>query len=171
MSKDGSSTNAANVTKHHGVFAFLLKDPLTYTLHGSWALIENPTVFQEHTHVFGVEVSAIHGNGRASHRLLNWLAQQHGSDYTLLHLPDYDPTGLNDFLRLYKLLGDRVQLHLPPNLEALFDNYGDAGLLTKDHHRNILRNLRKSQHPSVARVVELMDHYNAGLEQEALLIP
>jgi len=43
-------------------------------------------------------------------------------------------------------------------------------LLKKVNSQAMLARLRRSELPSVSRVVELIDRHNAGLEQEALLL-
>ena len=52
---------------------------------------------------------AILGGGRISKRLLDWCAQMISEDFKLIHLPDYDPIGLNEFARLRARLGERVR--------------------------------------------------------------
>jgi hypothetical protein len=118
-----------------------------------------------------LEISlVIYGQGRASKRLVTWLMDQSQPEFSLLHLPDYDPVGLNEFERLRKSLGVRVQLHLPDNLEELFARHSKRQLLHKRNSQALLAKLRSSDCLDVQRVVRLIDVHNAGLEHEALLI-
>jgi len=61
-------------------------------------------------------------------------------------------------------------LHLPENLNYLFTRYSKRKLLEKRKNQVLLTKMRKSDCSQIQEVVELIDKYNAGLEQEALLI-
>jgi hypothetical protein len=168
--KIGRSVGAAAATAAHGVFSFLLKQKCGYELRGRCALVENPAVFVAAEQLnLGVGLM-IYGHGRISARIVEWLTRSNDSDFSLLHLPDYDPTGLSEFQRLHSRLGDRIALHLPTDLEARFARFSNRKLLEKGNSQAMLAQLRRSDLPSVRRVVELIDRYNAGLEQEALLL-
>ena len=159
---------AAAATAEHGVFAFLLGDQSPYSLRGACALVEGPAVL---TCIERLKLPiglAFYGHGRASNRLLDWLAGMTARDFTLLHLPDYDPAGLSEFGRLRARLGKRVRLHLPSDLSARFERFSKRSLLDKANSRAMLANLRRSPVSEIRQVVELIDRYNAGLEQEAL---
>jgi hypothetical protein len=112
----------------------------------------------------------IYGQGRASNRLLEWLAGITSPEFTLLHLPDYDPVGLSDFERLRGRLGERIRLHLPADLHQRFARHANRSLLDKPKSRAILGNLRRTSSGDIRQVLALIDHHNAGLEQEALLV-
>ncbi len=162
--------DAAAATATHGVFAFLLYAQSPYTLRGPCALVENPAVF---TCIERLNVPirlAIYGQGRASNRLLDWLAGMTARDFTLLHLPDYDPVGLNEFGRLRAHLGKRAHLHLPSDLSIRFERFAKRSLLDKPKSRAVLANLRRSPVSEIRQVLELIERYNAGLEHEALLL-
>jgi hypothetical protein len=168
--KDGKPVGAATITTAHGVFSFLLTKDCPYELHGSCALVENPAVFTIAEQLnLGVGL-IIYGHGRISNRAIDWLARMTNSSFNLLHLPDYDPVGLSEFQRLHALLGKRVVLHLPADLEKRFHEFSKGDLLKKGNNQAMLAQLRRSDLPAVRSVVELIDCYNAGLEQEALLI-
>lgn len=155
-------------TSLHSVFSFQLGT--TYTLHDRCALVEGPVMFSLFERL-ALEISlVIYGQGRASKRLVTWLMDQSQTEFSLLHLPDYDPVGLNEFERLRKSLGVRVQLHLPDNLEELFARHSKRQLLHKRNSQALLAKLRSSDCLEVQRVVRLIDGHNAGLEHEALLI-
>jgi hypothetical protein len=167
----GQPVDAAAATAAHGVFAFLLTPDSPYELRGACALVENPAVFLAAEQLgLGVEL-VIYGQGRISNRVLDWLTRAPASGFRLLHLPDYDPVGLSEFQRLHTRLGDRVSLHLPADLEARFTQFSNHELLAKAHSQALLAQLRGAALPPIRRVVELMDRNNAGLEQEALLLP
>lgn len=168
--KEGQPTEAVSATAQYGVFSFLLCEGKRYTLHGSCALVENPAVF---TKFEGLQLPVglvIYGQGRASKRLVEWLATMATPDFGLIHLPDYDPVGLVEFKRLQGHLGDRVHLHLPNDIDQRFARFSNRALLEKPNNRAVLANLRRTTLTEVRRVVALIDCHNAGLEQEALLL-
>ena len=168
--KHGKPVGAAAATAAHGAFSFLLTPDSPYELSGSCALVENPAVFAVAEQLnLGVGLM-IYGHGRISNRVVEWLARSNDSGFSLLHLPDYDPVGLSEFQRIHSRLGKRVALYLPADLEARFAQFSNRKLLEKGNSQAMLAQLRRSDSPSISRVVELIDHYNAGLEQEALLI-
>lgn len=162
--------DAAAATQSHGVFAFVLGGTQDYRLAGPCALVENPTVFLHFERLQLPVGLVIYGHGRISQRLIDWFAAQSAPEFALLHLPDYDPVGLNEFERLRQHLGDRAHLHLPLDLEGRFARLAQPALLQKPHSQALLARLRQSPHPETTRVVALIDRFNAGLEQESLLL-
>lgn len=161
-------TGAAAATAQHGIFSFLLNHGPGYSLRGPCALVENPAVFTGFERL-GLPVElVIYGQGRISNRLLEWLAGITSPEFTLLHLPDYDPVGLSEFERLRGRLGGRIRLHLPADLHQRFARYANRSLLDKPNSRAILANLRRTSSGDIRQVLALIDHHNAALEQEAL---
>jgi hypothetical protein len=168
--KAGKPAGAAGASSEHGVFAFLLNDH--YSLRGPCALVENPAVFTQFERLrLPVGLVILSGRGSASGRLLEWLGANDAPGFSLLHLPDYDPVGMDEFRRLRARLGDRVHLHVPDDLAERFARFSNRGILRKANNQALLANLRKSKLAEVARVVALIDSNNACLEQEALLLP
>lgn len=161
---------AAALTGQHGIFSFLLGRGADYSLCGPCALVENPAVFTDFERL-GLTVGLIiYGQGRVSNRLLDWLAGMTSPKFTLLHLPDYDPVGLNEFERLRGRLGERVSLHLPADLDQRFARHANRSLLDKPNSRTILANLRRTSSADILQVLALIHQHNAGLEQEALFV-
>ena len=170
VTNKGQPTPAVSCTAEHGTFAFLLQADSQYALHGVCALVENPLLFLRFERLEAPVGLVIYGQGRASNRLIEWLAGLTAPDFTLLHLPDYDPTGLSEFERLRARLGDRVRLHLPQDLAQRFERFSNRALLDRPNSQAMLAALRLSTSVEVQHVVGLIHRYNAGLEQEALLI-
>jgi hypothetical protein len=163
-------TCAVAATAQHGIFSFLLNHGPDYSLRGSCALVENPAVFTNFERL-GLPIGlVIYGQGRASNRLLKWLAGITSPEFTLLHLPDYDPVGLSEFERLRGRLGERIHLHLPADLHQRFARHANRSLLDKPNSRAILANLRRTSSGDIRQVLALIDHHNAALEQEALFV-
>lgn len=164
-------TAASLLTSQHGVFSFVLGVNSPYALHGACALVENPAVFGRFEHLGAEAGLVIQGRGRISDRLLEWLSQQAEPGFRLRHFPDYDPVGMDEYLRLKGRLGERVSLHCPTTLPALFARYSKPQLLLNPHSQALLSRLRSTEDPAVQHVVGLMDLNNGGLEQESLLLP
>jgi hypothetical protein len=165
--KNAERVDADTNTRAHSVFSF--QNGTAYSLNGPCALVENPALFN-HFEQLELKIDlVIYGQGRISNQLLTWLANQSNPKFSLLHLPDYDPTGINEFQRLRGMLGRRVNLYLPDGLEQLFARYSNRHLLQKQNTQVLLSNLRRSGSPEVQRVIRLIDDYGAGLEQEVLL--
>jgi len=169
--KGSQYAGAAAATEAHGVFSFRLTKDNQYRLNGQCMLVENPAVFAAAERLPVSVDAVIYGYGRISRRVLEWIARTAGPNFSLLHLPDYDPVGLSEFERLHAGLGERVALHLPPDLDVRFERFSNKELLRKINSQTMLARLRRSELPAIRRVVELIDRHNAGLEQEALLIP
>jgi hypothetical protein len=170
LRRDGELVAVTDATKLHGIFSFSLEPDSAYSLHGACALVENPAVFFAFEKLETPVQLAIHARGRFSGRLLNWLAAQRDENFEVLHFPDYDPTGLDEYCRLHARLGDRAKLFIPPQMPELFERYSTRDLLGNDTARAILARLRASELPQVREVVSSIDRHNAGLEQEVLLI-
>jgi hypothetical protein len=170
--KDGNPVRAARATAVHGIFAFLLSPENCYELLAPCALVENPAVLLAFERMRpAIEIAAVlYGGGRISRRVLNWLARQSAPGFRLVHFPDYDPVGLNEFVRLRAALGERVRLHIPEDLAELFSRFGNVDLLRREASQALLPKLRTSELMEVRAVLELIERHNAGLEQEALLI-
>lgn len=166
----GQPCGVAEATAAHGVFAFLLGSESGHSIPSPAALVENPALFAHFERLRLPVPLAIYGHGRTSTRLVNWLASQTAPGFKLLHMPDYDPTGLTEYVRLHTRLGPRISLHLPAGLEEGFRRFSNRAMLSKPHNRAMLAGLRNSPLPEVRRVVALVNEHNAGLEQEALLL-
>ncbi len=157
-------------TAQYGVFSFLLENGNRHTLHGTCAVVENPAVFTAFEQLALPVKIVFLGRGVISQRLLDWFGSQLDPGFALVHFPDYDPVGLNEFERLRKRLGNRVRLHIPDDLSQRFPRFGNRELLRKPRSQTILGQLRRSKCPEVLRFVKLINRYNAGLEQEALFL-
>lgn len=167
---DGNPTMATAHTARFGVFSFFLGDSNRHTLHQECALVENPSIFTTFEKLALPITFVFFGRGRISKRLLDWFASQTDVRFSLLHLPDYDPIGLDEFERLRKQLHNRVRLHVPHDLPQRFERFANRKLLDNPNSQTILSRLRRSEFPEVLGIVRLIDRFSAGLEQEALLL-
>jgi len=136
---------------------------------GVLAVVENLEVFWNFEKLKTGAQLALYAQGRLSGRILNWLSSPELAHARIIHCGDYDPVGLDEYLRLKAACSERAGLHLPPNLEDLMSRYGKRELLLGSNAA-ILARLRKTEDQEVRRVVKLMDRYGVGLEQEVLLL-
>jgi hypothetical protein len=165
---DAAQAGAAHLSREHGAFAFILND--RYSIQGRFAIVENPVLFHSMERLNLDLSGAVLSRGCMSQRFLQWLGSQKLTSGSVLHLPDYDPIGLSEFLRLRDRLGDVATLHLPADLEERFRIYSNPLLLEPARSGAILSRLRASPAPQVQEVLQLIDRFGGGLEQEALLI-
>jgi hypothetical protein len=167
LQRSGELLEVAAWTRRAGLTAVRLDDGSPWGFAGTVAVVENLEVFL-YLERLGLACDlALYAGGRLSGRALRWLASPPMGDCCFLHCGDYDPVGLDEYLRLAAACPGRTQLHLPEDLEALLATYGKAELLRASP--GVLTRLRRSPDPTVSRVVALLDRYGAGLEQEILL--
>jgi len=157
----------AQWTELAGVAAVCL-DGREWEYSGDLAVVENLEVFWNFEKLKAGVQLAIYAQGRLSGRILSWLASPAMMQARIIHCGDYDPVGLDEYLRLKSACGERAALYLPPNLEDLMSRYGKKDLL-QGSNASILARLRKTEDQEVQRIVTLIDRYGVGLEQEVLL--
>jgi len=157
----------AHLTELAGAAALRLDDR-HWGYSGVLATVENLEVFWNVEKLETGAQLALYAQGRLSGRILNWLSSPAMEQARIIHCGDYDPVGLDEFLRLKTACPERCKLHMPSNLEELFSRYGKRELLP--NNAAVLARLRKTEDKEVRRVVKLMDRYGVGLEQEVLLL-
>ena len=157
----------ANWTKLAGVAALRL-DNRQWQYSGVLAIVENFEVFWNFEKLNTEAQLALYAQGRLNGRILDWLSSPAMAQTRMMHCGDYDPVGLDEYLRIKAACPGRVELYLPSNLEDLLSRYGKEELLASS--AAVLARLRKIEDHEVRRVVTLMDQYGVGLEQEVLLL-
>lgn len=169
---DGQAVPTATATRAHGAFSFVLTQPYRYAVCAPCALVESPAVLLgfERLGLSATVPLAVYAGGRVSSRVLEWLANQITPGFRLVHLPDYDPVGLSEFVRVRTALGERATLHVPDDLAVQFARFGKPKLLRRLASQALLPGLRASSFPEIRVVLDLIERHNAGLEQEALLV-
>lgn len=165
--RKGEVLPAAELSAKYGVAAFLLKEPPFWGCGGTLAIVENLEPFLYFEKMKLSADAAVYAGGKMSGRMLEWFASAEMSKCSFLHCGDYDPVGIDEYLRLKKACGARVKLHIPANIEDLFKKYGKRELLIDSE--TVLRRLRATKDPDALRIIEQMNVCNAGLEQEILL--
>ena len=167
--RSGEVFPAAELTGKYGVASFVLAEPPFWGYSGTLAIVENLEPFLCFEKMRLAVDAAVYAGGKMSGRLLAWLASAEMAQCNLLHCGDYDPVGIDEYLRLKKTCGARVKLYIPANIDELFKKYGKRELLSDSEP--VLRRLRAAEDQDARRILEQMDLSNAGLEQEILLEP
>jgi hypothetical protein len=170
---DGGEIPVAELSARYGVAACLIGIDSRMVFEGNVALVENLECFLHIDAILPKGPLAINSAGRISDRLIACLKRSHFETPPLLHLPDYDPVGLSDYLRLREALQERVSLFVPADLEQRFATFGNRKLITeKARNRALLEQLDGHTWPcpQSARVFQLIKDTGSGLEQESLLL-
>ncbi len=138
-----------------------------WTFSGSVAVIENAETFWRYEKVLPEVDLAVYASGSMSGRLLAWLGSPAMASCLFMHWGDYDPRGVEEYLRLLEACPDRVDSFVPKNIEALM-KYGNRKLwLKQSKHLERLR--KQSVNPHVRLMLDLFDKHRVCLEQEVLL--
>jgi hypothetical protein len=175
----GQRLDVGELTAVAGMAAFLLTDAGGWTFHSDrpvnlvLATVENAEDFI-HAEAIGIPADAwIATQGRLSNRALGWLATLAVAGGSLIHLGDYDPVGLDEYLRLRRAWGARVRLHTPPDLEVRFRK-ANPKILDRPRNQELLAKLIRGEASLPAdarRVLGLIRAHGAGLEMEWLRMP
>ncbi len=164
---DGEVVPVVQWTNTAGVAALRIDDR-QWRYNGTLAIVENLEFFWNIEKLnTGVQL-ALYAQGRLSGRILDWLASPGMLQASILHCGDYDPVGLDEYLKIKIACPGRTTLYLPANLEVLLTHYGKKVLLQSSS--SVLDRLRKTEDQEVRQIIKLLDQYGVGLEQEALLL-
>ena len=155
-------------TLQTGAACLILEAGRFWSLTASIAIVENLECFLHFEKMSVAADAALYASGRLSDLALKWLASPELSLCRFVHCGDYDPVGLDEFLRVKGAVGNRATLHISENLEDLIATYGRPDLLRDSEA--VLRRLRGVTDPDVLRVVRMMDENGCGLEQEVLIV-
>ncbi|WP_437656588.1 hypothetical protein [Sorangium sp. So ce1182] len=155
-------------TRAAGAAGLVVEPQCEWQFEGAVALVENLEVFLHVERIVGAIDLVLFAPGRLSGVVRDWLASPVMAKARYLHLGDYDPVGLDEYLKLKAVCASRVALHVPPDIEERLRRFGKESLLLDS--AAVLDRLRRAADPEVSDVVRALDRYGRGLEQEALLI-
>ena len=134
------------------------------------ALVENAEPFYDDALMSRLGLDhhlLVYTHGNPSRSLLEWIAAAGAP--AIVHLPDYDATGLSCFLRLHAASDGIAVLYVPDEFDRMAATYGNPRLAL-DLSRSADRSLASSNHPVVREVVRVLTRVGVGLEQEALCL-
>jgi hypothetical protein len=167
---NGENWPIGQLTQRFGVAAVVINESTSFTLPANCALVENQEVFFNCERILPSVQTVLYSNGRVSALLINVLARSLPGTPVWWHLPDYDPVGLDDHLRLH-LAGCRPTLFIPTNLAALWDRYGQRPILEKRNNSKIIERLSTAQMTPEAQIVfDLIKRTGKVMEQEAMIV-
>ncbi len=162
---DGAVLDILSLSHEAGCASFVLSPARQPTLQGRIGVVENLEAFL-HAERLGPPLdAALYASGRLSSRVLAWMGAQGAVRW--VHLGDYDPVGMSEYLRVSEACPGRATLWIPPELDALVARYGKPRLM--EASPGVWTRVRQSEDPAVRRVVSVLDRHAAGLEQEILL--
>lgn len=167
-SRNDVQSDLQAATNQTGAACLILESGRFWTLTTSIAVVENLECFLHFEKMCVAADLALYAAGRLSDLALTWLRSTEMSQCRFIHCGDYDPVGLDEFLRLKTAVGERASLYLPANLKALIAKYGRRKLLRDSEA--VLKRLRCTSDPAVRQVLNILDETGCGLEQEVLLI-
>ena len=166
---NGHDWPIGELTQRFGVAAVVIDEFTTLTLPANCALVENQEVFFNCERVMPNIGIVLYSSGRVSSLLIKVLARSLSESAVWWHLPDYDPVGLDDHLRLH-LAGCRPILYTPSNIAQLWDRHAQRLILEKRNNSKIMGRLSTAQmSPDAQMVFDLINRTGKVLEQEALL--
>ncbi|MBD3207820.1 hypothetical protein GF319_15930, partial [Candidatus Bathyarchaeota archaeon] len=148
---DEGTFPVAQLTGRYGVAALMVGADCGWSWEGQLAVVENMEVFAGFEALDAEPELAAYAAGRMHSALLAWLASPQMTNALPVHFGDYDPVGLDEYLRLRRVLPDRARLYVPDDLEELFSRYSNPALLQGSEA--VLRRLRSCSLPEVRRVV------------------
>ena len=167
LSRAGGRLPLAELTRTHDLAGVLVDPADPWHLDGVLALVENLELFLHIEKVIEGIDAALWTAGRFDRRVLNWIASM--PSVRVLHVGDYDPVGLDEFLRVRTALPDgRASLFVPRDFEERLVKYGKVDLLLRSVA--VLERARRDGPDEVQEVLAVMDRHGKALEQEALLI-
>jgi len=168
LNAGGDSLQIAAWTAQAGVAAVARDRLSTWTFSGIVAVVENLEVFWNIEKISQKVDLALFSEGRLDQKILDWFASPAMEGARIIHFGDYDPVGLDEYLRYKEACPGKIELYSPSNLEELICKYGKPRLLTDS--ASIMPRLRQTSDPEARSIIQLIDRFGAGLEQEALLI-
>ena len=167
LERAGQALPVGELTAAHGLAGVLLDSSAPWSYAGTLVLVENFEVFLHIERVIPDVLLALWTSGRLDHRVINWLASM--PDARIVHAGDYDPVGIDEYLRVAAALPGRVRLYVPPDFEARLVRFGSGELLAKSSA--VLERVRANGDAATKAVLAVMDRHSRALEQEALLVP
>lgn len=155
-----------DLTRQYSVAAALVDCEAPWQFDGMVALVENFELFLHVERVVGGLNAALWYRGRVDAALLLWLSTMPSA--RVVQVADFDPVGIDEYLRTRAVLGDRATLFVPDDLMSLTARFGNSELLARSVA--VLSRVRNSSDPAVQSVIAVLDKCGKGLEQEGLLL-
>jgi hypothetical protein len=139
-------------------------------------LVENMAVFERMDWLpSGASGSLVYYGGNLTRLQLAWLARRQRTP-EILHFPDYDGVGLQNYANLLEAAFDPVRLWLMPGWRDLLRRFGNSRIWQENRPRfdAVARNLAQRDpplDPEVANLLQELRSSGLALEQEAVWLP
>lgn len=156
----------AELTQIAGGTAITITPQCSWSFSGIIVTVENTELYFNIEKVLPQVDIAINTTGRISSMLIDWFASDHLENAQFIHCGDFDPVGLQEYLKIKAKCPGRTSLYIPPEIEKMFI-YANPERIIKQ--KGILKNLRHTDDEEVLSVIKLLDKYNGGVDQEILL--
>ncbi len=158
----------AELTEAHDLAGILVDPDDPWKTMGVLATVENFELFMHVEKVVPGVDAALWTAGRLDQRVLGWIASMPVK--RVLHVGDYDPVGLDEYIRVRAALPEGLaRLYVPYDFEERLTRFGNVDLLLKS--MSVLERIRQQASGEVQDVLAIIDRHGKALEQEGLLIP
>ena len=136
-------------------------------------LIENQALFDDISWLpADASGTLCYYSGQLSGLLLYWLAERPRASQVIL-FPDYDGIGLQNFARLYELIGGTCKLWLMPHWQERLRLYGNQRIWQDNlaNYQDAVSRLRSLGMPSeLAELCDALQGMGLALEQESVFL-
>ena len=137
---DSQVLPVAGWTEMAGVASLRLDGETRWGFSGVVAFVENLEVFWNFEKLEIEADIAIYSQGRLNSKVVDWLASPAMQQARIIHCGDYDPVGLDEFLRLKAACPDRTEIYIPPDLGEFI-----ISIRQEKTHQRQCRHSRKAQ--------------------------
>jgi len=155
-SREGKECDLLALTRLTGAACLILEPGRFWSFSAKLAIVENLECFLHFEKMSVTADVVLYASGRLSELALKWLASEALSQSQFIHCGDYDPVGLDEFLRLKTLIGERASLYTPSNLKDLIVKYGRRELLCDS--TAVLKRVRGAPDLDVQQVQTSLPH-------------
>ncbi|WVM88427.1 hypothetical protein UMZ34_20100 [Halopseudomonas pachastrellae] len=137
-------------------------------------LIENQALFDDISWLpADASGTLCYYSGQLSSLMLNWLVERPRASQVIL-FPDYDGIGLQNFARLYELIGGTCKLWLMPDWQERLRLYGNQRIWQDNlsNYQDAASRLRALGMPSeLTELCDVLQCMGLALEQESVFLP
>lgn len=169
----GELLDVSQLTQACGAAALAVKSGDNWHTAAPLWLIENQALFDDISWLpADASGTLCYYSGQLSGLLLNWLADRPRASQVIL-FPDYDGIGLQNFARLYELMGDACKFWLMPDWQERLRLYGNQRIWQDNsvNYQDAVSRLRSLGMPSeLAELCDALQRKGLTLEQESIFL-
>lgn len=170
---NGAQLDVTLLTQTCGAAALAVKSGDDWHTAAPLWLIENQALFDDTSWLpAGASGTLCYYSGQLSGLLLNWLAERPRASQVIL-FPDYDGIGLQNFARLYELVGDACTFWLMPYWQERLSLFGNQQIW-RDNLPNYQDAVRRLQSLGIsvelAELCYALQDSGMALEQESVFL-